>query len=198
MSRKPSSGIGRGKGKRAAKAKASAKGQTREMTSEEILQSNIKITERIAAQGLMPEGALNYSGTSEEQTKYYEAVDRIYKRLPEGYGYSFREEALQSGKKEKFIQVEKVSKFQKYDYRTGKMKTVRNVSMIFGRGRVYLGVEGNPNATVSQLLSQSALRGYAKAQVYRVAGKVYDFKTKGVSEKYPELDSYGKPKKRLD
>ena len=184
------SGIGRGKGKRAAKAKAVAKTTTRERTSEEILQSNIKITERIAAQGLMPEEALNYDGTSEERTKYYEAVDRIYKRLPEGYGYSFQE---REGGKERFIQIELVSKTQKRDRKTGKMKTVRNKTAIWGQRYSYGGEmrEGMGYAPGDGLTTRSAILGMAKAQVYAAAGKVYDFKTKGVSEKYKPLDSYG-------
>ena len=168
----------------------------RTMTPEEVLQSNIKETEEIAARGFMPEGAIYYGGTSEQRTAYYEAVDRTYKKLPEGYGYSFQERSLLSGGKEKFIQIEFVKKSQEYDYRTGEMKTVRVKSMMMGaNGRAYIGVEGRPDAIVTQLSSRSALRGYAKAQVYAAAGKVYDPATRGASEKYPALDHYGEPKK---
>lgn len=207
MSRKQSSGIGRGKGRRAAKAKAVAKTPTRERTSEEILQSNIKITERIAAQGLMPEEALNYDGTSEERTKYYEAIDRIYKKLPEGYGYSFREEALprsaytqeelrrgyRSGKTVSYIQIELVTKSKELDRESGKMKTKRHKTAIWGQRYSYGHEirEGMGRAPGDGLTTRSAILGMVKAQVYKAAGKVYDPKTKGTSEKYKPLDSYG-------
>ena len=177
-----------------------AQAAPKQMTPEELLQHNIKETEKIAQSGLMPEAAIyilyNNEDTPEHKTAFYEAVDRIYKKIPEGYSYSFREHSLPSGKKESFIQLELVYKTEEYDRKTGKMKTVRRKGMILGpNGREFLGVKGNPISTMSTLTSQAALRGYAKAHVYKAAGKIYDPATGDASEKYPALDSYGYSKK---
>ena len=187
---KPSTGIGRGHGKRkkSGAGNVKAKAAPREMTPEERLQSNIKVTKRIAQRGLMPEGAIYYGGTPEQRTKYYEAVDRIYKRLPEGYGYSFQTRSEAYGRKKDIIQIELTSKGQKRDYSTGAIKTVTYRSGM-------MGANGQIRYSEGEFLSRSALRGYAKAQVYKAAGKIYDPSTKGASEKYPALGSYGEPKK---
>ena len=190
---KGNSGIRRGSKSGGAVAKAAPK----QMTPEELLQHNIKETEKIAQSGLMPEAAIYlYRETPEQRTAFYEAIDRIYKKIPEGYSYSFREMTHGSGNKESFIQLELVYKSEKYDRKTGKMKTVRRKGMIMGpNGRRFLGVKGSPMSTMSTLTSQAALRGYAKALVYEAAGKIYDPTTGNASEKYPALDSYGEPKK---
>ena len=157
----------------------------RTMTPEEVLQSNIKETEEIAARGFMPEGAIYYPGTLEEKTKFYEAVDRIYKNLPEGYGYSFQPPRPTYGNKHDFIEIQLVTKSREYDRRTGKMKTQRHTA----------GISHEKYSYPEGITSRSALRGFAKVMTYRAAGKIYDSATMGASEKYPALDWYGEPKK---
>ena len=169
------------------KAQPPAQAAPREMTSEEILQSNIKVTGQIAQRGFMPEGAIYYSGTPEERTAFYEAVDRIYPKLPEGYGYSFQTRTGSYGRKNNIIQVEVVGKYEKYDYKTRKMKSVRWKSGIPT-------IDGRIRYSEDEFLSRAALRGYAKAQVYKAAGLIYDPKIKGASAKYPALDSSGNPR----
>ncbi len=183
MSRKGSSGR-----KTGGKTQVPAQAAQREMTSEEILQSNIKATGQIAQRGFMPEGAIYYSGTPEERTAFYEAVDRIYPKLPEGYGYSFQTRTGNYGHKHNIVQVEVVGKYEKYDYKTGKMKSVRWKSGIPT-------IDGRIRYSEDEFLSRAALRGYAKAQVYKAAGLIYDSATKGASSKFPALDSLGNPRR---
>lgn len=177
-----------GRRKSGGKSQAPAQAVQREKTPEEVLQDNINVTERILQRGFIPEGAIYYGGTPEQRTAFYEAVDRSVKKLPEGYGYSFQTRTGSYGREANIIQLEMVSKGQRYDYHTGKMKTVRGKSGI-------MGANGRIRYSEDEFLSQSALRGYAKAQVYKVAGLIYDPKTKGASAKYPALDSLGNPKR---
>ena len=184
MYKKPPSGIGRGKGRRrTAKPQSTTQAKPREMTEDEVLQLNIKATEKIAAQGLMPEGALSYTGAPEYRVKFFEAVDRIYRRLPEGYSYSFRERPLRSGNTEKWIQLEHVYGTEKrYDYKTGKVKTTRHKASILGSGGTVFYLREREEG-----FTQSALRGYAKAHLYAAAGKIYDTSTRKQSEKYKSI-----------
>ena len=154
------------------------------LTDEEILSKNIEVTKRIAELGLIPEGALNYGGSAEIRNRYYEALDKIYKRLPEGYTYSFQTRS-RMGHEERVIQYSRVYIREQRVYVPGKgyvMKKKRQVGSTMGhKGLEYLGSR-------EEELSPSALRGYAKANLYRLAGKVFDPATKKASEKYPPVE----------
>ena len=159
------------------KSGAAAKVAPREMTPEEILQGNIKVTEQIAQRGFMPEGAIYYAGTPEQRTQYYEAVDRLYKRMPEGYGYSLQTRSRSHG------------------YGKDRWTEVLHIIQLKQDSSSMMGSDAQILYWENEFLSRSAIRGYAKAQVYKAAGRIYDFSTKGASEKYPALDHYGHPKK---
>ena len=166
---KGDSGIRRNGGKTGATAPV-------QKTPEEVLADNIKVMEKIAERGLMHKGALYYGGTAEQRTKFYEAVDRTYKRMPEGYGYSFRER-VRPQYTERWIQLEHV--YKREERYGSKIKKRTQRGMITSGGLV-----GIPN----DLQSQSALRGYAKAHVFMAAGKIYDPNVKGGrSEEYQPL-----------
>ena len=162
-------------------------------SQDEIYASNVKQVENFVKKhpDLMPEGLLNYPGAAQYRVGMYEAVDRIYKRMPEGYIYSIRASSEGYGKNRhevNFIALE-------HTYYTTETKVVgnkwekvavRHKSMIMGSDS-YIAIPEDLRG------SRSAIRGYAKAEVYRAAGRIYDSKTKGISKKYPALDSYGRP-----
>lgn len=162
-------------GGRGAKSGVRDKGKS---TDSEILSRNIEVVKKIAEKGFMPEEALNYGGSSEIRTAFYEALDKIYSKNPSGYIYSLHE--ADRKRVYGYAQFSRTYSTEEWDRHHTKRVKKRHTSMLYDpKGKVEF---------PGDLVSREAKRGYAKAYLYRIAGKIYDPKTKRASEKYPVVE----------
>ena len=164
-----SSGVNRGETKGASSVSS-------KLSKAEIHSSNLKVVQRLVEKhpDLLHYALIEYNATSKRRVEMYELIDRLYKHNPEGYSYSIRtrmerNHTTQESREVKFIQLEKV-------YHTEKMRAVNGRwQKVSERHKGSLTGYGNqPSISYDIVSSRSAIRGYAKAQLYRAAGKIYD------------------------